>query len=180
MNDINHCFVGSFSSDCPADSPPSEYLYEQVLGEKDHGFADREECAKYIGVISTLIHAYLQVIDYNQIQAIMEGKTTLSMKGVKMKQSGGQDIIHNGTETSSPQCQVYSNNSNQSTPQKSRSCSDTLLIQRDFKTACKLSMHVERFTDHLQRITREQDFASLQFDLCMLTQTAASCQMSVK
>ncbi|XP_062588672.1 uncharacterized protein LOC134250326, partial [Saccostrea cucullata] len=43
------------------------------------GFADREECAKYIAVITTLIHSYLKVMDYNQIQALMNGKLNLSL-----------------------------------------------------------------------------------------------------
>ncbi|XP_061166065.1 SMC5-SMC6 complex localization factor protein 1-like [Saccostrea echinata] len=169
---------GSVSSDCPADSPPSDYLYEQVLGGEDRGFADREECAKYIAMITTLIHSYLKVMDYDRILALMNRKLNLSCKSDICNGISEKAIKqYNGTEACSKKINSHLQNENRSTPRKSMKDVGVLQFHQDFRTAFKLSVYIERFAGHILKITEDKDFESLRFDLGLLKQIAFSCKV---
>lgn len=169
--------VGSACSDSPADLAPSDYLYEQVLGQEDRGFADPEECAKYIAIVTTLLQAYLKVIDYNRVEALMEGQSDSCVIDVKVDQNNEKINVHNVRQESFNKSQGSFLNGHNIAPRDS--VPEMSQYQQDYRTACKLSVYVQRFVDHIQRITRTQDFQALRFDLFLLEQMSMMCGNTV-
>lgn len=162
-------FVGSACSDSPSDLAPSDYLYDQVLGQEDRGFADPEECAKYISIVTTLLQAYLKVMDYNRVQALMEGQSDSCVREDSSNKCQGSFLNGHNLVSGEPRNSVPG----VSVPGVSR-------YQQDYRTACKLSVYVQRFVDHIQRITRTQDFQVLKFDLVLLQQMSMMCGNTLK
>lgn len=173
-------FVGSACSDSPADLVPSDYLYDQVLGQEDRGFADPEECAKYIAIITTLLQAYLKVMDYNRVQALMEGHSDSCVRDVKVDQNNKKLVIQNVREESFNKSQgSFLNGHNLLAGEPRDSVPEVSRYQQDYRTACKLSVYVQRFVDHIQRIAHTQDFLALRFDLLLLEQMSMMCGNTV-
>lgn len=174
------CSQGSAGSDSQADLVPSDYLYDQVLGHEDQGFANLEECAKYIAIITTLLQAYLKVMDYNRVQALMAGQSDMYVRGVKDSQIKEQLVVQSVREKTSSICQgSFFNGHKVLSGEPRESVSGVLQFQQDYRTACKLSVYVQRFVDHIQKITRTQDFQSLRFDLVLLQQMSMMCGNTV-
>lgn len=164
-------FVGSACSDSPSDLAPSDYLYDQVLGQEDRGFADPEECAKYISIVTTLLQAYLKVMDYNRVQALMEGQSDSCVRDVQVDQHNEKLVVQNVS---------FLNGHNLVSGEPRNSVPGVSRYQQDYRTACKLSVYVQRFVDHIQRITRTQDFQVLKFDLVLLQQMSMMCGNTLK
>lgn len=180
------CSQGSACSDSPSDLAPSDYLYDQVLGQEDRGFADPEECAKYISIVTTLLQAYLKVMDYNRVQALMEGQSDSCVRDVQVDQHNEKLVVQNVREDSSNKCQGSFLNGHNLVSGEPRNSVPGVSVpgvsryQQDYRTACKLSVYVQRFVDHIQRITRTQDFQVLKFDLVLLQQMSMMCGNTLK
>lgn len=117
------------------------------------------------------------MIDYNRVEALMEGQSDSCVIDVKVDQNNEKINVHNVRQESFNKSQGSFLNGHNIAPRDS--VPEVSQYQQDYRTACKLSVYVQRFVDHIQRITRTQDFQALRFDLFLLEQMSMMCGNTV-
>lgn len=184
------CFVGS---DCVRDGDlPSDYLYDQVLRQDgSQQLSNRQDCANYICLVSLLVKSYLEVGNVRTLVSLCTGAQDHGGGGVVLptdgQTHGSEDEasatghVASVTNTCGHSGTISHPDGNHRDDVKDTDSDIVGTVQSDMKVVKKLKIFVQRFEDHIMKISHPDDHTSLKSQImCLwcLAETCSDCNVS--
>ncbi|KAJ8315894.1 hypothetical protein KUTeg_006552 [Tegillarca granosa] len=153
---------------------PSDFRYQQIVGlGNSQQFIDKEECRIYIYIATQLVSSYLHTTNIQAVAHKLQNSQSKLQHNVCMKHHSSKNVLSISDEKSKSKT-VLSNSNESRIEICENSESLTLSVSEfedskiDLKILKKWPKYVQRFENHLLRITHPKDHNVIRSDLLFI------------